>query len=209
MAEIGKSLLFYLKYYPEMSRLHGDADEEIPELEERPDHKEILEKSHTVGDAACNEAANLLELCTSDWMKQLESAKAARFSQPRRAAVERNWQLIYDVRPPRSRKMSSAVKCQVGIELDRGGLTPWAWARGGVTIEDSVRKLFPRDIKIFGSRDNPEWSGGVVFFKPIEIPWKSAVNFTLDADPIIERARKALEVMNPKFIQGLLALHYG
>jgi len=57
MAEIGKSLVFYFHYYPEMQRLYEER-EMFPEIEQRLDRDLIVKKVEDVGRAAGAEAAD-------------------------------------------------------------------------------------------------------------------------------------------------------
>jgi hypothetical protein len=60
MANLGKCLLFYLKYPVEMERLYEAAE---PKVEGLPDPDRTLQKITRVGDAAYREAVELLEAC--------------------------------------------------------------------------------------------------------------------------------------------------
>ena len=60
MAELGKCLLFYLKYPAEMARLY---ETEEPDTDGLSNPNETLGKIRRVGDAGSREGAELLEVC--------------------------------------------------------------------------------------------------------------------------------------------------
>lgn len=91
----------------------------------------------------------------------------------------------------------------MGIYLDREGLLPWLWSRGGVAVEEKIFDLLPAQVERFGSKTY-DWGGGSVVFSPIKIPWQTAEDFTLDADAVIKKTKQALEVISPKFIGDFL-----
>jgi len=195
MSEIGKSLVFYLKYFPEMQKAFE---------EERKLSGVDPAKVKAVGRAAGIEAFSLLTACTADWLNRLETSGVASFRGSRQKTVERNWGLEIDVRPPKQ-KASAPLRHQIGVLLDRDGLFPWVWSRGGVAIEERICALLPQGIKCFGSKAYG-WSGGSVVINQIKIPWESANDFRLDADTIINQAKLALELISPEFIERFIKL---
>lgn len=195
MSEIGKSLVFYLKYFPEMEQAYNEG-RGFPGVDPA--------KVKAVGQAASLEAYNLLTACTADWFDRLESSRMANFRCSKPATVQRNWGIEIDVRPRRQR-FSAPLKRQIGLYLERDRLIPWAWSRGGVAIEEKIGSLLPSGTKFFGSKSYG-WMGGSIAISPIEIPWDTARDFNLGADGIIKQTKDALGAISPKFIEGLLKL---
>jgi hypothetical protein len=195
MNEIGKSLVFYLKYFPEMQQAF--------EKKRRFSGVDPT-KVKVVGNAACVEAYNLITACTVDWFKRLECSKVANLKRSRPGTVQRNWGIEIDVRP-RGQKASTPLKRQIGIYLDRDELIPWVWSRGGVAIEERISSLLPSAVKFFGSKKYG-WTGGSVAISPVRIPWESAKEFNLDADDIIKQTKHALDAIGPEFIKDLIKL---
>lgn len=194
MSKIGKSLMFYLRYFPEMQQAFE---------EERIFSGVDPAKVKAVGRAAGNEAFDLLTACTADWLNRLETSRVASFRCSKQKTVERNWGMEIDVRLPKQ-KASAPLRHQIGVLLGRDGLFPWVWSRGGVAIEERIFALLPA-VKCFGSKAYG-WSGGSVVINPIKIPWESAKDFSLDADPIINQAKLALEPIGPEFIERFIKL---
>lgn len=196
MSEIGKSLVFYLKYFPEMQQAFEEG-QRFPDVDQA--------KVEVVGHAAGVEAHNLLTACTADWFDRLESSRVANFKRSKQGTVQRNWGIEIDVRP-RGQKTSAPLKRQIGILLDRdNGLIPWIWSRGGIAIEEKISSRLPAGVKFFGSKKYG-WMGGSIAISPIEIPWDTAIDFSLNADGIIKKTKDALEAVSPEFIEGLLKL---
>lgn len=195
MSDIGKSLVFYLKYFPEMQRAFEEG-----QLFQGVDSAKVK----AVGNAAGVEAENLLRACTADWFARLEKSKVAIFKHSKPATVRRNWAIEIDVLP-RGEKSAARLKRQIGLYLERNKLVPWVWSRGGVAIEEKIRGIIPPETKTFGSNDYGE-RGGFLAISPVEIPWDTAKEFDLDGDEIIKQTKNALESINPKFIAALLKL---
>lgn len=195
MSEIGKSLVFYLKYFPEMQQA----------FEEGRKFQDVdPAKVKAVANAAGVEAENLLIACTEDWFDRLERSKVANFKRSKPATVQRNWAIEIDVRP-RGQKPSAPLKRQMGLTLERDELIPWVWSRGGVAIEEKIRGLLPPRTISFGSKKYG-WKGGAIAISPVEIPWGSAKEFELGSDGVIKKTKDALEAISPTFIEGLLTL---
>ena len=201
MAEIGKSLVFYLKYYPQMQRYYEDG-RILPELKQHSERDLITKKVKEVGAAAGAEAANLLEACFEDVMTRLKAANVVKLNPRRRATNERNWSLKFGVKPINQRKSTNPTR-EIGIELDRDGLTPWVWSLGGLAVEDEIMRLFGSGVKCVGS-NKLGWNGGSVSLGTILVPWGSAKDFVLSADGIIERTKKTCEVISPSFIRKFI-----
>lgn len=195
MSDIGKSLVFYLKYFHEMQQAY-EGDRRPPGVDST--------KVEAVGNAAGVEAENLLKACTADWFVRLQKSKVAILKHSKPATVRRNWAIEIDVRP-RGQKSSAPLRHQVGLYLERDQLIPWVWSRGGVAIEEKISDLLPPRTISFGSKKYG-WTGGTLAISPVEIPWDAAKKFKLGADEIIKQTKNALQVISPEFIAALLKL---
>jgi hypothetical protein len=201
MSEIGKTLVFYLKYFPEMQQAFEEG-RKLPGVDSA--------KVKVVGHAAGAEAYYLLTACTADWFDRLESSRVANFKRSRQGTVKRNWGIEIDVRPRGQKgsaplKRMSPLKRQIGLYLERDELIPWVWSRGGIAIEEKIRGLLPPRTKSFGSKKYG-WTGGAIAISPTEIRWADEKDFNLSADKIIKQTKDALEAISPKFIEALLKL---
>jgi hypothetical protein len=204
MAEIGKSLVFYLKYYPEMTRLFEER-RAIPGIEPRADSN-LGKRIEAVGNAACDEAADLLNECIADLVDRLQASNLVKLKQQLRSTIRKNWGLEIDVWLARKREPRHAIR-QIGIHLHREGLIPWVWSRGGLAAEERIMSYFPKGLKCYGSAKFPEWMGGSVSLEKIRVPWEEASDdFTLNADKVIAKARKVFETIDPAIVKKLIAL---
>jgi hypothetical protein len=201
MAEIGKFLVFYLKYFPQMQHIYeeGEWPQELKSLSGR---EVTANKIKEVGKAAGAEAADLLKICFEDVASRLAEANVARLSYGRREAVERKWSYRINLAPNKSRKKAGVTR-QIGIELGREGLTPWVWSLGGLEVEDRLRHLLGTRVTSFGS-SKMGWYGGCVSLETIPIPWQSAKGFSLDAEDIIKRTKKVCEAISPAFVRKFI-----
>ena len=203
MTEVGKSLVFYLKYYPEMTQLfenHGT----LPGIEQVADPK-FKKKVRDVGETACDEAARLVDQCTSDLLNRLRSTNLVKLKLQQPRTIAANWGVAIDVWPA-GEKEPDRVTRQLGLHLHREGLIPWVWSRGGLAVEEKIVKCFSNDVDCYDSRKHPEWDSGSVALRTISVPWaKAADDFTLDADGIIEETQSVLANITPSFIKKFIA----
>ena len=203
MNEVGKSLVFYLKYYPEMTQLF-EKEEQLSGIEKVADPN-FEKKWQAVGDAACDEAARLVEQCTSDLLNRLSSIKIVKTKRQKRSTIEANWGLTIDVWPA-GKKEPDGVTRQLGLNLHRDGLIPWVWSRGGLAVEEKIVRCFAEGVQCYGSRTRPGWDSGSVALRTIPVPWNKAKNdFTLDAGEIIKQAHDVLADITPSFIKKFVA----
>ncbi len=198
MTEVGKSLVFCLKYYPEMESLDGEAETPISQaLAANPNRAIIENQISGIRLAAGKEAADLIHGCAKKWLDDLKSSAVSDFSFRTRKATERSWQLEVTVGP-------KPITHQIGNWVNREGLTPWVWCRGGASAERDIQKLL-KGVETFGSKTRQAMSGGVAL-KTTQIDWESAVNFALDAGPIIAQTKETLKAINPGFIAKFIRL---
>ncbi|MBI5767424.1 MAG: hypothetical protein HZA93_06480 [Verrucomicrobia bacterium] len=215
MAQFGKALVFFLKYFAEMQRLY-ERDEDgrtIPEIDSKQNRKEVLGKVDAVGAIASDQIAALLDLCTQDWLKDLKRKTngVAVFGPERTGAyVRRNWEWSIFVRRPRQRTRDKAREIGIGIyDSSPTVLTPWVWGLGGVAVEPLMiqwLKVADPAAELRRSKEHVNWSGGAVSFSPISIPLDEAVDFELNVDDFVDRTRKALGIITPQFIEKFLEL---
>lgn len=203
MAEVGKSLVFYLKYYPEMTQLF-EKQGTLPGIEQVAD-PDFKKKVQAAGNAACDEAARLVEQCTSDLLNRLRSTNLVKLKLQKRSTIEANWGVEIDVWPA-GEKEPDRVTRQLGLHLHREGLIPWVWSRGGLACEEKIVNCFMAGVQCYYSRTQPEWASGSVALKTIPVPWdKAADDFTLEADDIIKQAQSVLANITPSFIKKFIA----
>lgn len=195
MANLGKCLLFCLKYAVEMERLY---DTDPPNTDGVPEPKDaILAKVKLVGDAACRDAADLLESCVPIVEDRFRLIAATR---RRRTNLEHSWDLRISI----CAKRAKHKRFEVGIFLDaeESMLVPWLWCGGGQNAEGEVIRILGCGIK---SRGLGYTSGCVGLSKiPIAVPenWEDPV----DSGPLIEQVGQAFALFDEFKVKELIAL---
>src|SRR5450830_1744056 len=94
MANLGKCMLFYLKYAAEMERLY-EAEE--PKVEGLPNPDRVLEKIKLVGDTANREVAEFLETCVPGIEEHFRA-----ISTVQRTRIKDMWGLHFKVAPKKA-----------------------------------------------------------------------------------------------------------
>jgi len=201
MPEIGKSLVFYLTYFSEMQKLYEEKGS-LPGFDKTEDADAHFKKIEIVGKQAGVEAVELLLSCISDLRRRLEESGVAVIKPCRRETMERKWQVIYDLLPARGKKPDGQTH-QIGLYLDPDGVIPWIWSRGGRAAEDRIQKLLP-GVQCLGSKQMG-WSSGSIALKSTPIAWKSAVDFSIEAEPIVAETTNVLKAISPKFVERFIS----
>lgn len=101
MTQLGKHLVFHLKYMAEMNRLYGSVEEgEEPDLTELGDAAEqVRAMVRTIGAAANEQAVEFLQLCGRGIDDHFTGLKIATIAKKRtRAYVKKNWSWEAEVR---------------------------------------------------------------------------------------------------------------
>src|SRR5258708_719063 len=129
MAQLGKSLVFYFKYWHEMTRL---CKSEVGELEGLPDPETTREMAQQVGTKAYRQAADLLEACAPDLEQHFKSiGQCARRTS--RKIVERKWLIEFNIWP-KYKRTPARPKMMAGVSierLDKPRVIPWSWRHRG------------------------------------------------------------------------------
>jgi hypothetical protein len=189
MAALGKSLVFYLKYFPEMQHLYVRDDDagEAFTADGLDDIEHVLKMADAVGDAASAEAADFLEAC----MEKIEGivGKAAKWAVrrvSRRPRVEDYWTCYSKVINAASKERAFTFGVEISWPRPRIKAVPWIWARDSQIAEESLASILVRHGSICRSREL-EFMSGTVGIGQIPILPDGHEGFNLDRDSIIER----------------------
>src|SRR5581483_8000424 len=129
MAQLGKSLVFYFKYWNEMQRLCNSEDEVLEGL---PEPEKTREMAKTIGRKASEQATELLEACSVSVEEHFNAiGNCGRITS--RGVVERKWSLAYTVWPKRRHRPRPQPKIRAQIAIVRSEkpeLIPWLWRAG-------------------------------------------------------------------------------
>ena len=204
MIEIGKALVFYNLYFDEMQRLLDDP-KAFPEINQRSDRKKILKSVNAVERASGREGRVLLEACMAEVRHRLEAVNVAKIvPATRTGTMEKRWEVAFHVMRPTQKKPDKKTR-QIGMTLFGSELTPWVWSPRGASDEAEIAGLFAKGVRGFYSRDG-DWENGTVHLAPIPVRWKSAKAFSLNREPVVEKAQTACKAISVTFIKKLIAM---
>ena len=193
MANLGKCLLFYLKYPAEMKRLY-EAEE--PKVEGLADPDRVLEKIKLVGDAASREAAELLEACAPDIEEHFRTISAV---ERVRNNLEDMWELRFRIAPRRA----TDKRFEIGVSIDRAALFPWVWCRGGRAVEDEVIRILGRGFKV--DTFALDWWSGSVALAEIKIPIPERLEEAVACDSLLAQVKQAFASFTPQKVKAIAA----
>jgi len=151
MTQLGKPLVFYLKYAAEMNRLYGHDEGEEPDLTGLEDAEQVREMVRTVGAAASEQAADFLALCgkeIEDLFAKTGSATLTK-KKTRSYVVEHwSWEGKFAVPPVPAGSFWCGVMLvtqpdtRIVLPKDTYGLVvPWIWTKGGRRGAEAVWKI--------------------------------------------------------------------
>lgn len=195
MTNIGKCLLFYLKYSHEMEHFY-DYEGEAPQIEGAENPRELLKRIKTVGDAACRDASELLETCAAVIEQHFRATGAI---QRVRGNPQTTWQVKFRI----AAKVPGPWQFEIGIHIDcdRASLVPWMWCKGRRTIEDELIRVLGRGKKGSTMGLYP----GNIALKEIRIPVPDRLEQLVSADPLVDELRSEVEVFTSDVIKKINA----
>lgn len=199
MTQLGKSLVFYFRYWTEMQRLESEGGE----LEGLPEPEKTREIALQVGGKASRQAADLLEKCTGGLEEHFRSiGRCKRITRER--IVERNWSLAYSVWP-RNRNKPAKAKLIAGIALlrldDRFRLVPWFWRSGGDEAQQKLDHILQTRVKV--RPEQLSMSLGSVGLDNIPLVPDGLDGFDVDREPLIEKATQAFRAITVQDLDAL------
>ena len=196
-AALGKSLVFYFKYWTEMQRL---CESEGGELEGLPEPEKTREMAQEIGGKASRQAADLLEACTPGLEEHFKSiGKCLRITS--RKIVERKWSLscsIWLKNKPVKPKMMAGVTL---LRLERPEVIPWIWRLGGDEAEPKLEHILGQRIKV--RSQEVSWSAGHVGLSRIPVLSEGHDGFDVDREPLVEQVQQAFRVFTHQDLDAL------
>jgi hypothetical protein len=194
MANLGKCLLFYLKYPTEMERLY---ETEEPDEKGLPDADQVLEKIRLVGNAASAEAAELLETCAPGIEEHFRGISVFRRSPNN---LENTWDLQFTVSPTKARERRFFIG--VSIDPKRRALIPWVWCRNAGVAEDEIVRILGRGMK----SKTLGWNLGAVGLTEIKIPMPEKLEEFVVCDTAVSEVEQAFKCFTGQEVKELAAL---
>ena len=184
MVNLGKCMLFDLKYAAEMERLCNLEDPKDPKLEGLPDPDRVLKQIKLVGDTAKQEVAEFLEERCAPVIK--EHFDAISTVQRMRNNLENTWDLRFTVAPMKATDRRFWIGVCIDTNLE--ALIPWVWCRGGRRAEDEVVRILGRGTR---SDKFPGWDSGSVALAKIKIPIPERLEEPVECDSLVAQVQQA------------------
>lgn len=197
MANLGKCLLFYLKYPAEMARLY-EAEE--PKVEGLPNPDRVLEKIKLVGDAANREAAELLERCAPGINEHFGAISAIQRTSKN---LEKSWDLTFKVAPTKA-KDRIFFSIGVCVQQDRAALIPWVWCRGSRRSEDEIVRILGLDPGIKSA--TLAYSPGTVGLVEVKIPIPERLEEPVACDSLVTQVQQAFASFTAQEVKAIAAI---
>jgi hypothetical protein len=201
MTQLGKPLVFHLKYMAEMNRLYGEPEYggEEPDLTGLDNAERVREMARTVGAAAYQQAADFLELCgrgIEDHFIGLGVATLA--NKKKRASVVSDWSWKTRVQVPSARDgwfvcgvfLTAPPEVRISLEKDACGIVvPWLSAKGGRKGEDAVCNVlggWPHSRGVEGVGEER----GMVALACIPVKAQPPESFDVDREQLVTEVMK-------------------
>jgi hypothetical protein len=214
MTQLGEALVFYLKYMAEMERLYGIPEQyggEEPNLTEPGDAAHVREMARGVGAAACEKAADFLELCGKGIVDHFTGLGAAIANKRKRAYVLREWYWWVHVRPPSARGgwFSCAVFVsappEIRISLDKdvcGVVVPYIWLKGGRKAADAVSTILS-GWSLSRAGEGLVDDNGAVALARIPIKPQPTESFNVESDRLVDEVARTVARIGTKQMKAI------
>jgi hypothetical protein len=189
MNDLGKCLVFHLKYLPEMQRLLG-SPEPPPDLD---DGKQVQEMVQKVSLQSSQEAVELLLACQKIIEKHFNDIANCK---PRSKAghLMRGWSLTCDVWPKGKKRPSAGNwRIRVGVDIlrDRNEIIPWIRRQGRKQAE---QRLFEKlDHRQKGRAEEFGGYSGTVALARVQVVPDQHEGFNIPAEPLLGQVRDAFQ----------------
>ena len=194
MSELGKCLLFYLKFPAEVDRLYV-ADES--NTEGLPNAKRVLEKIKLVGDQANRDVADFGELLAppieGHFRTICEITRA-------RTNTSQKWDFRFVVSP----RSDLGNRFEVGVYIDhvRAALFPWVSCSGGRRVEDELFRIIGRGIKSAARDGCP----GTIGLAEITIPLPERLDEPVACEPLVAQVARCFASITAQHVERIAAI---
>jgi hypothetical protein len=125
---LGEPVVFYLNYMAEMNRFCFPESHGEPDLTELKNAQKVKEMARVVGDLACEQVADFLELCGREIERHFKGLRIATLARKKtRAFMKKHWEW----------------GARVYVPSVRGG---WFWCGVWVTAPPQIHIRLPKDV---------------------------------------------------------------
>jgi hypothetical protein len=195
MSTIGKSLVFYFKFWFEMQRLYEETDG--VELEGLSEPERIRRMARAVGDKAHSQAADFLEACTEEVKRRFDDIGKTKEVPTSGKSLEKSWSTAVGICPKDKQIHGNNWRMLAGVEIRKSEtpeIIPWIWRKGGEHSEDQMAAMLGDKVKGRSQDlDLRVGTGSVALDKIPLLPDNLGDEFDVDRDALIQRVRLAFE----------------
>ncbi len=193
MANLGKCVLFYLKYAAEMERLY---EAKVPKVEGLLNPDQVREKIELVADTAKREVAAFLETFVPGIDEHFRA-----ISTVQRIYKKNMWELEFEVAPRDATDRHFWIG--VCIEPKQAVLIPWVWCYGGRRAEDEVVRILGRGNKL---TTFPDWESGSVGLAEIKIPIPERLEELVECDSLVAQVQEAFASFTARDVEAIAGI---
>lgn len=202
MTPLGEPVVFYLRYMAEMNRICFPDDwGGEPDLTRLKDAHKVKEMASVVGDLACEQVADFLELCGRGFEGHFTGLRIGTLERKKtRASMKRSWD--FGARVNVAAVPGGSFWCgvwitgppEIQIRLAKdacGVVVPWVWSKGGRKGADKIWDILD------GKADSRAGEGiiqesGTVALARIPINAQPMTSFKVDREPLVAAAIKTI-----------------
>ena len=202
MTPLGKCLVFYFKYQPEMVRLYWK--ENIDELE---NPEETLKMVNAIGDKCCEEVGDFLTASRNIILKHFSAIGKCQLDK----LSTTKWTGSCGIWPQGATKPhTNNWKMMAGVDIPRTGgeIVAWLWGKGKMDAEERMVAQFGDMVKARSSELGLE-AGTVALARIPALPEK-VDGFEVDRDELLKQVEQAFVSISQlnfenvyNFIKGL------
>jgi hypothetical protein len=208
VTQLGKPLVFYLKYWAEMQGLYVPEDEGgQPDLTGLDDAEHVQEMVRTVGAVACEQAADFLQLCGKGIEAHFSGLGMMTIAHTRkRPYIVRNW--CWEAKLTVSSVAGGPFWCgvfvsappdiRIALEKDvYGVVAPYIWSRGGRKGVDAVWNILGSWAHSRGGEGITD-DRGTVILDCVPIRAQPPETFDVDREPLVAEVVKSVARIGAK-----------
>jgi hypothetical protein len=194
MTPLGKCMVFYFKYQPEMLLMYW-KDQKPDDLED----PEIPKMVNAVGEKCCQEVSEFLTECGTIIQKHFETVGSCQLDR----ISDRKWNVSYGIwqkgghKPP---KQNWRMQAGIDIPRTRAEIIPWVWGRGRSEAEEKMILEFGDQVKRSGEVDMPT---GRVALARIPILPEKVDGLDIDRDELLKQVEQAFSPISQQKLDNV------
>jgi|SRR5579864_3671330 len=186
MTPLGKCLVFYFKYQPEMVRLYWKKN-----LDELENPEETLKMVNAIGNKCCEEVGEFLTESSKIILKHFGAIAKCQLDR----INEKKWTVTCGVWPQNAAKPHSKNwRMMAGVDIPRmrGEIIAWLWAKGRTEAEDGmVQRLDSRDPLVKGRSSEIGMEAGTIALARVPVLPEKLDGLDIDREELLKQIEQA------------------